>query len=118
MNKVVKFYQTEQGTKPVAEFLDTLTGKQAQKIVWVLQLYEDLPCLPKQYFKHLVGSAGIWEFRAQFSGNIFRVLGFLDGSDFIATNGFQKKTQKTPKAEIELAEQRKVEYLKRRICNE
>ena len=47
--------------------------------------------------------------------NIFRILGFMDGKELIViTNGFQKKTQKTPKKEIELAEKRVKDYLRRK----
>jgi len=49
------------------------------------------------------------------SSNIFRLLGFFDGNNLIIlTNGFTKKTQKTPQKEIKLAEKRKKDYLKRK----
>lgn len=55
----------------------------------------------------------LWEARIQFGGNIFRILGFEHkGSFVVLTNGFAKKTQKTPKQEIQIAEQRKKIYLK------
>lgn len=47
----VHFYRTEYGVCPVEEFLDALTGKQAQKVVWVLRLVEQLDPVPAQYFK-------------------------------------------------------------------
>lgn len=113
--KQIDFYRTSSGRCPVEEFLDSLTGKQAQKITWVLQLIEDLDHVPKQYFKKLVNTDDIWEVRVQFSGNIFRLLGFLDGDELlILTSGFAKKTQKTPHQEIATAEQRKRDYLRRR----
>ena len=97
------------------EFLDSLAGKQAQKVLWVLQLIEELDVLPRQYFKKLVNSEGIWEIRIQFGNDIFRLLGFFDGSTLlILTNGFAKKTQKTHPQEIALAVRRKGEYLSRR----
>jgi len=65
--------------------------------------------------KKLVNTEGIWEVRVQFGGNIFRLLGFFDGSTLlILTNGFAKKSQKTPRREIELAMRRKNEYLSRK----
>ncbi len=98
---------------PVEEFLDSLLPKEAQKITWVLQLIEELTKVPEQYFKKLKNTNDIWEIRVQQGYNIFRVLGFfLDSNHFVATNGFKKKTQKTPKIEINLAEKRKLEYLK------
>lgn len=70
--------------------------------------------VPRQYLKKLIASEGIWEIRIQFGNDIFRLLGFFeDGSLLILTNGFAKKTQKTPPQEIALAIRRKNEYLAR-----
>ena len=113
--RTVNFYRLLNGKSPVEEFLDSLTGKQAQKVLWVLQLIEELDVIPRQYFKKLVDSEGIWEVRIQFGNDIFRLLGFFDGGTLlILTNGFAKKTQKTPPQEIALAVRRKEEYLARR----
>ncbi len=109
----INFFVTETGKSPVAEFLDNLSSKSAQKMTWVMQLVEELEQPPAQYFKKLTNTKDIWEIRVQCNGNAFRVLGFFDEKKiFIATNGFQKKTQKTPRNEIELAEERKHIYLK------
>ena len=105
------------GRKPVETFLDSLDSKQAQKVTWVLKLIEEFDVVPVQYFKKLVSTNNIWEVRVQFGGDIFRLLGFLDvgdGSLVILTNGFAKKTEKTPPQEIKLAEQRRRDYLKRK----
>jgi len=84
-------------------------------VTWVLRLLKRLPIIPIQYFKKLVGTNDIWEVRVQFGGNIFRLLGFFDKENVVVlTNGFAKKSQKTPEQEIVLAEQRKQDYLKRR----
>ena len=92
-----------------------MTGKQAQKVFWVLQLVEELEIVPRQYFKKLIDSEGIWEVRIQFGNDIFSLLGFFeDGSLLILTNGFTKKTQKTPPQEVALAVRRKEDYLARR----
>jgi phage-related protein len=113
--RTIIFYRTLSGVSPVTEFLDSLTGKQAQKVLWVLQLIEELPVVPKQYFKKLIGTDDIWEVRVQYGNDIFRMLGFFrDGNLIILTNGFAKKSQKTPLSEIALAEKRKREYLSRR----
>jgi phage-related protein len=113
--RTVVFYRLPNGGSPIEEFLDSLTGKQAQKVLWVLQLIEDLEMVPRQYFKKLVDSEGIWEVRIQFGNDIFRLLGFFeDGTLLIVTNGVVKKTQKTPSQEIALAVRRKQEYLARR----
>jgi phage-related protein len=115
--RTIIFYTTRSGRKPVEEFLDDLNGKQAQKVAWVLKLVEELDVVPVQYFKKLVSTDGIWEVRIQFGGDTFRLLGFFDEEEeslVVLTNGFAKKTQKTPPQEIKLAEQRKQDYLNRK----
>jgi phage-related protein len=113
--RTIVFYRTTTGASPVKEFLDSLNGKQAQKVLWVLRLIEELPSIPKQYFKKLTGTEDIWEVRVQYGSDIFRLLGFFhDGQLIILTNGFIKKSQKTPATEIALAEKRKQDYLRRR----
>jgi len=115
----ILFYRTESGSSPVEEFLDSLESKQAQKVAWVLQLIEELDVVPAQYFKKLVNADDLWEVRVQIGGNIFRILGFLEGDRLIVLNhAFQKKTQKTPKQDIKLAESRKHDYLRRSQSNE
>jgi phage-related protein len=110
--KKILFYETTKGIKPVQEFLDSLSDKHVKKIVWVLRLIRDLDFIPKEYLKKLVNTNDIWEIRIQSGNNIFRILCFFDKGNFIVlTNGFAKKTQKTPKNEIDLAEKRKQEYL-------
>jgi len=111
----VNFYTTSSGRSPVSEFLESLPGKQVQKITWILEIIEEYYIVPKQYFKKLENTDDIWEARATSSPNIFRILGFFDGADrVILTNGFVKKTQKTPLKEIRLAEKRKKDYFERK----
>ncbi|GGB46020.1 type II toxin-antitoxin system RelE/ParE family toxin [Shewanella inventionis] len=111
----IDFYTTEDGKCPIAEFLDSLSGKQAQKVAWVLQLIEELDNIPTTYLKKLVNTDNIWEVRVQVGGNIFRLLGFFDGDNLVVLNhGFQKKTQKTPPKEIKIAESRRKDYLARK----
>ena len=113
--RTVNFYRTASGNCPVEEFLDSLSGKQAQKVIWVLRLIEELDKVPTQYLKKLINTDDIWEVRIQFGGNIFRLLGFFNGTTLlILTNGFAKKSQKTPRQEIDLATRRKNEYLSRK----
>ena len=115
MMRTIVFYRTMRGTSPVEEFLDSLNGKQAQKVVWVLRLIEELPQVPTQYFKKLEGTSDLWEVRVQLGNDAIRLLGFFDGGRLVVlTNGFAKKTQKTPTRELALAEQRKRDYLFRR----
>lgn len=80
-----------------------------------MKLLEELDRVPAQYFKKLESTGDIWEIRAQSGSNAFRLLGFFGGANsFIVCHGFAKKTQKTPPKDIELAENRKIDYLKRR----
>lgn len=109
------FYKTENGNSPVEKFLDSLNGKQAKKVAWVLQLVEDIAIVPIQYFKKLDGTDDIWEVRVDSGNDTFRLLGFFDkGNLVILTNGFAKKSQKMPQAEIALAENRKKDWLERK----
>ena len=113
--KTVNFYKTPEGKSPVAEFLDSLTAKEAQKVIWVLKLVEEMDRVPSTYLKKLTNTEEIWEIRAQAGNNIFRLLGFFDGDNLVVLNhGFQKKTQKTPARDIKIAEQRRRDYLQRR----
>jgi phage-related protein len=114
MREVV-FYRSPSGAVPVEEFLETLSSKQVEKVLWVIKAVRELPRVPVTYLEKLQNSDDIWEIRVGFGGNIFRLLGFFHkGNLIILTNGFQKKSQKTPKNEIDLAEQRKKEFLSRR----
>ena len=115
MGKTVIFYKTVDGKCPVQEFLDSLPGKSAQKIAWVLTLIEDLDNVPSPYFKKLVNTEEIWECRIQLGSNAYRMFCFFDGySVVVLTHGFIKKTQKTPQREIERAEAYRRDYLQRR----
>ena len=109
--RTIQFYTTEDGYCPVSEFLDSLQSKQAQKVAWVLQLVEETDIVPVTYFKKMVNTDELWEVRAQVGSNIFRLLGFYDDDNLVILNhGFQKKTQKTPLAEIERAKRIMNEY--------
>ena len=113
--KKINFYTTKNGKCPISDFLDSLSGKQVQKVAWVLQMIEELDVIPATYLKKLTNTDGIWEVRVQVSGNIFRLLGFFDGDNLVVlNNGFQKKTQKTPTKEIKIAEKRRKDYLLRK----
>lgn len=114
MREVI-FYTTASGDCPVEDFLKSLPSKQRQKATWVLGLVEDLPFPPKQYFKKLVDTDNIWEVRIDSGSDTFRLLGFFErGNLVVLTNGFAKKTQRTPPSEITLAEKRKNDYLNRK----
>jgi len=92
-------------------FLKTLEPAVQKKFNWTLQLVATPDRVPEKYFKHLTGTTGLYEIRVEVGSNIYRVFSFFDkGQLIILLNGFQKKTQKTPKKEIELAEKLKKQY--------
>ena len=111
----VEFYRTTSGRCPVEEFLDSLSDQHAQKVAWVLRLVERLDMVLQQYFKKLVGTEDIWEIRVQTGGTSYRLLGFFQKSSLLVlTGGFSKKQERTPPREIEIAEERRKDYLRRR----
>lgn len=110
--KEVVFYKLPSGKSPVEVFLDSLSSKEAQKVTWVLKLVEELEQVSTKYYKQLSNTDGIIEIRVQIGKNHFRLLGFEYKSVFVVlTNGFKKKDQKVPKSEIDLAQNRRKEYL-------
>ena len=81
------------------------------KIDWVIGLVRSLRMVPEKFFKHLEGTEGLFEIRIKVGIDIFRIFCFFDeGNLVILINGFQKKTEKTPKKEIEKAERLKQKY--------
>jgi phage-related protein len=93
------------------DFFQTLDSKVQQKFNWTLKLVATVERIPSKYFKHIENSAGIYEIRVEHRSNIYRVFCFFDeGQLVILVNGFQKKAQKTPKKEIEMAEKLKKQY--------
>jgi phage-related protein len=110
----IQFYRTFSGSCPVEEFFDTLSDKQVEKVLWVLRIIRDIDSVPREYLKKLINTDAIWEIKVKFGGNIFRILGFFcKNKIIILTNGFMKKTQKTPPKEIKIAQDRKKDYLER-----
>ena len=115
MVREVIFYETASGRSPVEEFLDTLSTKQALKTAWVINLVEDMGVVPAQYFQKMPSTEDLWEVRVKVGSNIFRFLGFFDGRKLVVlSHAFQKKTQKTPRQAIRLAEERKRDYFRRK----
>lgn len=81
------------------------------KIDWVIGLVRSLRMVPEKFFKHLEGTKGLYEIRIKVGRDIFRIFCFFDeGNLVILLNGFQKKTSKTPRIEIERAERLKQKY--------
>jgi phage-related protein len=82
-----------------------------EKILWTIRLIEDVEVLPSIYLKRITRTDGIYEIRIQTGSDIFRIFCFFDKENLVVIgNGFQKKTQKTPKNEIIKAIQIKLNY--------
>lgn len=93
------------------KFYDQQNEKVQKKILWTLKIVEEIDRIPDTYLKHLKNTSGIYEIRVQVGNNIFRIFCFFDMDNIVVIgHGFQKKSQKTPKQEIERAEQIKKEY--------
>jgi phage-related protein len=88
------------------------------KIYWTFDVIEDLWIVPDTYLKHIVNTNGLYEIRVQVGNDIVRIFCFFEtGKLVILINGFQKKTQKTPKREIEMALKLKAEYENEKLNN-
>ncbi|WP_394991360.1 type II toxin-antitoxin system RelE/ParE family toxin [Emticicia sp.] len=93
------------------EFFEKQHDKVKSKIIWTFDLIEELQRIPETYLKHLEGTDGLYEIRVQVASDIFRLFCFFDNGKFVVlANGFQQKTQKAPKKEIDKALKIKAEY--------
>lgn len=110
----VFFYDKEDGTEPAKEFLLGLDTKMRAKMLRTISLLADNgPDLREPFSKPL--GDGVFELRAKVGSDISRVLYFfIVGRRVILTNGFIKKTQKTPAAEMERAKRYRAEFLSRK----
>jgi phage-related protein len=93
------------------DFFVKQRDKARNKIIWTIELIEDIQKIPETYLKHIENTDGLYEIRVQHGSDIFRIFCFFDqGRLVILMNGFQKKSQKTPKTEIDKALKIKEEY--------
>lgn len=93
------------------DFFETLDDNVKKKFNWTLKLIATIDRVPVKYFEYIKKSTGLYEVRVEVGSNIYRVFSFFDeGKLVVLINGFQKKTQKTPKKEIEKAEKIKKQY--------
>ena len=113
-NFTVEFYEDPNGSQPAKEFLLSLDIKMRAKMLSTISILQDNGYeLREPYSKHLTD--GIFELRAKLGSNITRVLYFFYvDKKIILTNGYIKKTQKTPRSEIEKARSCRADYLQRK----
>lgn len=109
----VVFYETEDGEKPVQDFLDNSNVKMRNKMLMLMSvLQEKGNNLREPYSKHI--DDGIFELRCKLGSDISRALYFFyHKGKIIMTNAFIKKQQKTPKNEIAIAKQYRKDYIER-----
>ena len=110
----VDFYREDNGSKPVGQFIRTLPSRMKAKVIGDLELLEEYGNLAREPLsKHL--EDGIFELRSKTGTDTVRILYFFEENQIIiATNGFAKKQEKTPRSEIELAKSRRKHYFSRK----
>lgn len=113
----VEYYQKENGDVPVVEFLLSLPAKLRAKAYSEIELLQEHGIYLKEpYVKSIKGDQykGIFELRIKLGTDASRIFYFTYHKDtFVLLNGFLKKTNKTPKAELERAKKYRVNYEKR-----
>ena len=106
----IEFYRLESGKSPVEDFLDSLNSKMRNKAVRSLELLEEFGNTLREPNSKAMGD-GLFELRIKFSSDITRIFYFFYVKNkIVLTNGFVKKTQRTPPADIELARKHKAAY--------
>ena len=109
----IEFYETEDGKCPLEEYLDSLEPKLLAKTLRTIDLLENNGTSLRGPYSEPLGD-GIFELRTKQGSDITRVLYFFFvGNKAVLTNGFTKKTQKTPKPELALAKKYKDDYERR-----
>lgn len=101
--------------EPAIKFINSLQENAQKKVVYNINRVKNGE-MDRELFKK-IDDSGIWEFRTIFNGGQYRLLSFWDterNALVVATNGFVKKTQKTPRKEIDRAKALRNEYLKNR----
>ena len=113
-----EFYTKTNGEKPAKDFLLSQDSKMKAKLFGLIDILEEYGNeLREHYSKHL--EDGIFEIRGKTGTNITRILYFFyyEGR-IVFTNGFAKKTQKTPRSQIELAKRYRTDFFEREQHNE
>jgi phage-related protein len=107
------FYETDLGDRPVEDFLAGVDAAPRAKIV-VISSSCDLPVMPSKFWQKMATVGNLWELRTEYAGNIYRVLATTaKGNGVILLHAFQKKSQRRPGQDIEIAQQRQKRYFQR-----
>ncbi len=106
----IEFYRLPDGGVPVQEFLDSLDRRMRAKALYGIAILEEYGNQLREPYSKSLGD-GLFELRVKFANDISRIFYFfLIGNKIVMTNGFVKKTVKTPKSELALARKYKAEY--------
>jgi phage-related protein len=110
----IEYYQSGNGKYPVEEFIDSLEKKSQARIARTLDLLEEFGIdLGMPYARYL--EKQLWELRVRLGRNRYRLIYFLPaGKTFIMLHGFSKKTDVAPRSDLEIANNRREEYLSMR----
>lgn len=110
----IEYYELKSGRCPVEEFIDSLDAKSRAAVARTLDLLEKFGiALRMSFARHL--EKQLWELRIRHGRNRYRIIYFLaSGRTFILLHGFTKKTGPVPRADMEIAEHRRDDYLSRR----
>ncbi len=93
------------------DFYIEQTEKVQEKIEFVFKILRTVQNVPNKFLDHMTGTEGLFEIRIEYESKIYRIFCCFDkGNLVVLFNGFHKKSQKTPKNEIELALKLKDEY--------
>jgi phage-related protein len=111
----IEYYETAAGSVPVVEFVDDLTPQVQAKFIRSLELLEQYGLfLREPWVKNIPGIPKLRELRFRSFGEIYRVFFFpVSGRKLILLHGFKKKSQETPKRELQTAEARMKDYIQR-----
>ena len=105
-NRIIKLYKNY-----FKEFYAAQSDAVRRKINYCINVVKSVDRVPKTILKNMEDADGLYEIRVEVGNNIFRIFCCFDeGSLVILFNGFQKKTQKTPKQQIERAKKLMKEY--------
>lgn len=106
----IEFYRLPSGEAPVQEFLDSLDTRMRAKAIYSLSILEEYGNQLREPYSKPLGD-GLFELRVKFASDISRIFYFfVVGNKIVLTNGFIKKTMKTPRAELTLARKYKADY--------
>ena len=109
----IDFYRLDNGKAPIEEFISSLDKKMQAKALATLDLLSEFGNQLREPYSKSMGD-GLFELRIKFSSDISRIFYFfVVGNRIILTNGFIKKSMKTPKGELELARKYKKDYERR-----